>query len=73
MKEAIVRVMPRPAAMLGVALALAASALVAQAGPPGLSTNPGNHVIYPAKGQSPEQPTQGELRGQQLSWEASVS
>ncbi len=30
-------------------------AAVAQAGPPGLSTNPGRHAIFPAKGQSPEQ------------------
>lgn len=30
-------------------------AAVALAGPPGLSTNPGRHAIFPAKGQSPEQ------------------
>ena len=30
-------------------------ATVAQAGPPALSTNPGRHAIFPAKGQSPEQ------------------
>jgi len=30
-------------------------ATVAQAGPPTLSTNPGRHAIFPAKGQSPEQ------------------
>jgi len=32
-------------------------ATVAQAGPPTLSTNPGNHAVFPAKGQSPEQQT----------------
>ncbi len=39
-------------------LALASTvmiAAVAQAGPPGLSTNPGRHAIFPAKGQSPDQ------------------
>ena len=30
-------------------------ATVAQAGPPALSTNPGRHAIFPARGQSPEQ------------------
>jgi hypothetical protein len=30
-------------------------AAVAQAGPPSLSSNPGNHAIFPAKGQTPEQ------------------
>jgi hypothetical protein len=32
-------------------------ATIAQAGPPTLSTNPGNHAVFPAKGQSPEQQT----------------
>jgi len=39
-------------------LALASAVMVAavtQAGPPTLSTNPGRHAIFPAKGQSPEQ------------------
>ncbi len=43
----------------GLAMATMASvvlmASVAQAGPPALSTNPGNLAIFPAKGQSPEQ------------------
>ena len=30
-------------------------ATVAQAGPPTLSTNPGRHAIFPARGQSPDQ------------------
>jgi hypothetical protein len=55
MKEAVVRV------MLGVALALAAFGPVAQARPPSLSTNPGNHVIFPAQGQTPEQQKKDEL------------
>jgi hypothetical protein len=36
-------------------LFLIALATIAQAGPPTLSTNPGNLVIFPAKGQTPEQ------------------
>ena len=39
-------------------MVLASAALMAsavQAGPPALSTNPGQHAIFPAKGQSPEQ------------------
>ncbi len=41
-----------------LALFVAATVQVAPAqegGPPKLSTNPGNHAIFPAKGQSPEQ------------------
>jgi hypothetical protein len=34
--------------------------LEAQAGPPSLSANPGNHVIFAAKGQTPEQQAQDE-------------
>jgi hypothetical protein len=39
----------------GVVLLATATALIAQAGPPTLSSNPGNLAIFPAKGQSPEQ------------------
>lgn len=43
----------------GLAMVTVASIMVvttmAQAGPPALSTNPGNLAIFPAKGQSPEQ------------------
>lgn len=39
----------------GVVLLATAAALIAQAGPPMLSTNPGNLAIFPAKGQTPEQ------------------
>jgi hypothetical protein len=38
-----------------VGLTLATAAAVAQAGPPALSTNPGNLAIFPARGQTPEQ------------------
>jgi hypothetical protein len=37
---------------LAVAISLATAV---HAGPPSLSTNPGNLAIFPAKGQSPEQ------------------
>ena len=37
---------------LGAAVAVAT---IGQAGPPALSTNPGNLAIFPAKGQTPEQ------------------
>jgi hypothetical protein len=39
-------------ALVAAAMLMAA---VAHAGPPSLSTNPGNLAIFPAKGQSPEQ------------------
>jgi hypothetical protein len=39
----------------GLVLWATATAVIAQAGPPTLSTNPGNLAIFPAKGQSPEQ------------------
>jgi hypothetical protein len=39
----------------GVVLLATATALIAQAGPPTLSSNPGNLAIFPAKGQSPDQ------------------
>ena len=39
----------------GLVLLATAVAMNAQAGPPTLSTNPGNLAIFPAKGQSPEQ------------------
>ena len=39
----------------GSVLLVAAVAIVAQAGPPTLSTNPGNLAVFPARGQSPEQ------------------
>ena len=46
----------------------------ALAGPPSLSSNPGNHVIFPAKGQTPEQQKQDESAAfdwacQQTSWD----
>ncbi|MCE9629888.1 MAG: hypothetical protein K8S94_04100 [Planctomycetia bacterium] len=41
--------------VMATAAAVAMVATLAQAGPPALSTNPGNLAIFPAKGQSPEQ------------------
>lgn len=44
------------AGLIATACALvAATTFVAHAGPPTLSTNPGNLAIFPAKGQSPDQ------------------
>lgn len=40
---------------LGLVVVTTLIAAVAHAGPPSLSTNPGNLAIFPAKGQSPEQ------------------
>lgn len=45
----------RPIGIIAGSVVLAAVAVVAQAGPPSLSTNPGNLAIFPARGQSPEQ------------------
>ncbi|MFM8414950.1 MAG: hypothetical protein ACKOCX_09510 [Planctomycetota bacterium] len=45
----------RPGAVAVLAATLALVAAMTQAGPPALSTNPGNLAIFPAKGQSPEQ------------------
>jgi hypothetical protein len=45
----------RPIGIIAGSVVLAAVAAVAQAGPPSLSTNPGNLAIFPAKGQTPEQ------------------
>jgi hypothetical protein len=60
-------------------VALAVAALVAgptavRAAPPSLSANPGNHVIFPAKGQTPEQQKQDETAAydwatQQTGWD----
>ncbi|MFM7244958.1 MAG: hypothetical protein ACKO40_12415 [Planctomycetaceae bacterium] len=40
--------------LMVVAMALVIATTI-HAGPPSLSTNPGNLAIFPAKGQSPEQ------------------
>ena len=45
-----------------------------EGGPPKLSTNPGNHVIFPAKDQTPEQQEQDQLAAynwatQQTGWD----
>ena len=48
--------------LLMVAAVLGLNAAVsAQGGPSTLCTNPGNHVIFPSKGQTPEQQKQDEL------------
>lgn len=43
------------AGLATVAVTIAIAATTAHAGPPALSTNPGNLAIFPAKGQSPDQ------------------
>ena len=53
MRETIQGMTGRCAAMVMAAVATAAT--MTQAGPPALSTNPGNLAIFPAKGQTPEQ------------------
>ncbi len=45
-----------------------------EGGPPKLSTNPGNHVVFPAQGQTPEQQEQDQLAAynwatQQTGWD----
>ena len=50
----------RTLAVLATASILVVPSVV-EAGPPSLSTNPGNHVIFPAEGQSAEQQKQDEL------------
>ena len=54
--------------------AIMAAATVAQAGPPSLSTNPGNLAIFPARSQTPEQQRQDEAAAydwatQQTRWD----
>lgn len=60
-------------AVLAIAASMAIPAVV-KAGPPTLSTNPGKHVIFPAKGQTPEQQKQDEIAAydwatQQTGWD----
>jgi hypothetical protein len=47
--------MKRVGFVVAASAAIAMAAATSQAGPPALSTNPGNLAIFPAKGQSPEQ------------------
>jgi hypothetical protein len=54
MKTSMQRQTYRGGIIAGI-MAIAVTATVVQAGPPPLSTNPGNLAIFPAKGQSPEQ------------------
>jgi hypothetical protein len=73
MKERFQQVMTRGMVALTLA-ALVTVPSVAQAGPPTLSTNPGKHVIFPAKGQTPEQQKVDESAAydwavQQTSWD----
>ena len=66
--------------MVGIVLAsvfcgvTAPATLAEEGGPPKLTTNPGNHVIFPAKGQTPEQQEQDQLAAynwatQQTGWD----
>lgn len=73
MNERFPHVMARAMAALAMASLLVVPAGV-QAGPPSLSTNPGKHVIFPAKGQTAEQQKQDETAAydwatQQTSWD----
>jgi hypothetical protein len=54
MNERFQQVMARGLAVLAMA-SLVVVPQAAQAGPPSLSSNPGKHVIFPAKGQTPAQ------------------
>lgn len=47
--------MKRPGLAVWATAVIVTVAALAQAGPPTLSTNPGNLAIFPAKGQTPEQ------------------
>ena len=60
MTDAIHGTMLRALVALVVALGVALP-IATEAGPPSLSTNPGNHVIFPAKGQTAEQQKADEL------------
>ena len=73
MNERLQQVMARGMAVLTMA-SLAVVPTAVQAGPPSLSTNPGKHVIFPAKGQTPEQQKQDEIAAydwatQQTGWD----
>ena len=67
------------AAPLAALLFLGALAVQAQeGGPPKLSTNPGDHVVFPAKDQTPEQQEQDQLAAynwatQQTGWDPYVA
>ena len=54
-KIMIMRPMKNGRLVTAAMAAIVVVAGMAQAGPPSLSTNPGNLAIFPAKGQSPEQ------------------
>ena len=61
-----------PLAVLAFLCALVVHAQ--EGGPPKLSTNPGNHVVFPAQGQTPEQQEQDQLAAynwatQQTGWD----
>jgi hypothetical protein len=63
----------RGVVVLALMAAVAVPAVVL-AGPPSLSANPGKHVIFPAKGQAPEQQKQDEAAAydwasQQTGWD----
>jgi hypothetical protein len=73
MSERFKRTIGRGFAALTLASAMVI-ATVAEAGPPTLSTNPGNLAIFPARGQTPEQQKQDEAAAydwasQQTRWD----
>lgn len=73
MNDGLRQAMARWIVVLSAALAVTVPT-VARGGPPSLSTNPGNHVIFPAKGQTPEQQKQDESAAydwatQQTAWD----
>lgn len=73
MNERLQQVVTRGIAAL-IMVSLVGIAAPVQAGPPSLSSNPGNHVIFPAKGQTPEQQKQDETAAydwatQQTAWD----
>jgi hypothetical protein len=73
MNERFQQLMSRGIAVLTMA-SLVVVPTAAQAGPPSLSSNPGKHVIFPAKGQTAEQQKLDESAAydwatQQTSWD----
>ena len=69
-----VRTLVSVAAMLALGSMGAPVAVAQEGGPPKLSTNPGKHVIFPAKDQTPEQQEQDQLAAynwatQQTGWD----
>lgn len=69
-----IRTVAAVAALLMIGSMFIPVAVAQEGGPPKLSTNPGNHVIFPAKGQTAEQQEQDQLAAynwatQQTGWD----